>query len=65
MVINKPAGTLTLAGTIRTASNWTYTAGGLNAGTSTLVFAGGTISGSHSLNAVDLRATTTSPPARP
>ena len=58
VVINKPAGTLTLAGTIRTASNWTYTAGVLNAGTSTLVFAGGTITGSHTLNAVDLRATT-------
>src|SRR5439155_10886565 len=58
VVINKPSGTLTLAGTIRTANNWTYTAGTLDPGTSTVVFAGGTITGSHSLNAVDLRATT-------
>ena len=58
VVINKPSATLTLAGTIRTASNWTYTAGTLDPGTSTLVFAGGTITGSHTLNAVDLRATT-------
>ena len=27
VVIDKPAGTLTLAGTIRTGSGWTYTAG--------------------------------------
>jgi len=53
--INKPSGTLTLAGTIRTANNWTYTGGVLDAGTSTLVFAGGTITGSHSLNAVDFQ----------
>ncbi len=59
VVINKPAGTLTLAGTIRTANNWTYTGGTLDPGSSTLVFAGGTVSGSHTLNAVDFRATTT------
>ena len=57
-VINKSAGTLTLAGTIRTASSWTYTAGTVDPGTSTVVFAGGTISGSQTLNAVDVRATT-------
>ena len=50
MVINKPSGTLTLAGTIRTTNNWTYTAGTLDPGTSTVVFAGtATITGSHSL----------------
>ncbi|TME13078.1 MAG: hypothetical protein E6I65_01945 [Chloroflexi bacterium] len=59
LVINKPSGTLSLAGTIRTTNNWTYTAGTLDPGTSTLVFAGGTITGSHTLNAVDVRATTT------
>ena len=59
LVINKPSGTLTLAGTIRTSNNWTYTAGTLDPGTSTVVFAGGTVTGSHTLNAVDFRATTT------
>ena len=44
VVINKPSGTLTLAGTIRTATNWTYTAGTVDPGTSTVVFAGGTVS---------------------
>src|SRR4029079_11554303 len=58
VTINKPSGTLTLAGTIRTAANWTYTGGTVDAGTSTLVFAGGTITGSHTLANVDLRATT-------
>src|SRR5439155_1423714 len=58
VVINKPSGTLTLAGTIRTANNWTYTAGTVDPGTSTVVFAGGTITGSHTLNALDFRATT-------
>src|SRR3990172_6697100 len=56
LVIDKPSGTLTLAGTIRTARNWTYTAGTLDAGTSTVIFAGGTITGSQTLNAVDLGA---------
>src|SRR5439155_569807 len=58
LVINKPSGTLSLVGTIRTTNNWTYTAGTLDAGTSTVLFAGGTITGSHSLNIVDFRATT-------
>ena len=58
LVITKPSGTLTLAGTIRTTNNWTYTAGTVSGGTSTVVFAGGTISGSHTLNALDFRATT-------
>jgi len=44
LVINKPSGTLSLAGTLRTANNWTYTAGTLDPGSSTLIFAGGTIS---------------------
>ncbi len=59
LVINKPSGTLTLTGTIRTANNWTYTAGTLDASAATLVFAGGTISGSHTLGTVHFRATTT------
>ena len=59
LVINKPSGTLTLAGTIRTTHNWTYTAGTVDPGISLVVFAGGTITGSHALNALDFRATTT------
>ncbi|HEY8239035.1 MAG TPA: hypothetical protein VIF63_06345, partial [Candidatus Limnocylindrales bacterium] len=58
VVINKPSGTLTLAGTIRTSTNWTSTAGTIDPGTSTVIFAGGTITGSHTLNIVDVRATT-------
>ena len=59
LVINKPSGTtLSLAGTIRTTNNWTYLGGTVDPGTSTVVFAGGTITGSHALNALDLRATT-------
>ncbi|WP_301101395.1 hypothetical protein, partial [Propionivibrio sp.] len=38
LIINKPAGTLTLVGTITTLNNWTYIAGTLDAGTSTLKF---------------------------
>ena len=43
LVINKASGTLTLAGTIRTGSNWTYTAGTLDPGTSLVVFAGSSV----------------------
>ena len=43
VVINKPSGTLTLVGTIRTTHNWTYTAGTVDAGTSLVVFAGSTV----------------------
>ncbi len=57
--INKPSGTLTLAGTIRTSNGWTYTAGTVDPGTSLVVFAGGTVTGSHTLGALDFRATTT------
>ena len=57
--IDKPSGTLTLVGTLRTASNWTYVAGTVDPGTSLVVFAGGTVTGSHTLNAIDFRATTT------
>ncbi|MBI3615358.1 MAG: hypothetical protein HY211_02460, partial [Candidatus Omnitrophica bacterium] len=56
VTINKPSGTLTLAGTIRTYRNWTYTAGTVDAGTSTVVFLGyssaAAITGSHTLNNV-------------
>ena len=61
LVINKPSGTLTLAGTIRTTNSWTYTAGTLDPGTSTVVFAGGTVSGSHPLNNVEIRGAVTVP----
>ncbi len=59
--INKPSGILTVAGTLRTARNWTFTAapGGLVATGSTVVFTGGSISGSHALNAVEIRGTVT------
>ena len=43
VVINKTSGTLTLAGTIRTSHNWTYSAGTLDPGTSLVVFVGGTV----------------------
>ncbi len=59
LMVNKPSGTLTLSGTIRTSHNWSYTAGTLDPGTSTVVFAGGTVTGTHTLNAIDFRATTT------
>ena len=53
MVIDKPSGTLSLVGTIRTTHNWTYTAGTLDPGTSTVVFAGTlAIGGSHALTDV-------------
>ena len=59
--INKTSGTLTIAGTLRTARNWTYTGGGLNAAGSTLIFNGTqTITGSHALDSVDIRGGTIS-----
>ena len=39
-------------------NGWTYTAGTSTRAASTVVFAGGTINGSHALNALDFRATT-------
>jgi len=55
--IDKAAGSLTLAGTLRTGRNWTYTAGTLDPGTSLVVFNGNlTISGDHALNDVQLRS---------
>src|SRR5690606_27442458 len=38
--INKSSGSLELSGTVDVAGNWTHTAGGLTAGTSTLRFVG-------------------------
>ena len=56
LVINKPSGTLTLAGTIRTTHNWTYTAGTLDAGhVARRLRRHPTISGSHTLNDVDVQ----------
>ncbi len=58
--INKPSGAMTIAGTLRTGANWTYTAapGGLLVAGSTVTFVGGTISGSHTLEAVQIRGGT-------
>ncbi len=60
VVLNKPAGNLTLAGTLRTSHNWTYTAvpGTLTTTGHTMVFAGGTVTGSQTLNAVEIRGGT-------
>jgi hypothetical protein len=59
VIINKPGGTLTMTGTLRTTRNWTWTAGTVDAATSTVIFAGTqTISGSHSLGAVEIRGGT-------
>lgn len=54
VTINKSSGTLTLSGKIRTAFDWTHTAGTISEGSSTIVFAdpasgGGTITGSHTI----------------
>ena len=59
VTINKSAGTLTLAGTIATQANWTYTAGTLNPGTSTVQFFNSssqalTLTGSQTLNHVTI-----------
>ncbi len=55
--IAKPSDTLTIAGTIRTGSNWTYTSGGLVVTGSTVVFNGTlTITGDHTLNNVEMHA---------
>lgn len=50
--INKPSGTLTVAGTLRNLNNsWTYNTGALSVTGSTIVFSqNGTLTGSHSLN---------------
>ena len=50
--INKGGGTLTLASTIRSDRNWTYTAGTVDPGTSTVVFAENdlTLTGSMTFN---------------
>lgn len=59
--INKPSGTLRLDGVLETSTNWTYAAGIVDPGTSTVRFAGMyysaipiLISGSHALNNVVL-----------
>ncbi|MCH7590898.1 hypothetical protein IIB34_07675, partial [PVC group bacterium] len=48
--INKSSGTLTLASTIRTGSDWTYTQGTVDAGSSTVVFADNNLSITGSMN---------------
>ena len=57
LVIDKPAGTLSLAGTIRVATgDWTHVGGTLDPGSSTISFdSGSVISGSHALANVVLR----------
>ena len=59
LTINKSSGTLTLSGTIATIKNWTYTAGTIDAGTSTLQLFNAsnkslTLTGSHTLNNVTI-----------
>ncbi|MGH2489062.1 MAG: beta strand repeat-containing protein, partial [Candidatus Limnocylindria bacterium] len=57
VVIDKPAGTLTLLDILRTGRNWTYATGSLAPGTSSVVFNGNlTIGGDHALNNVELRS---------
>ncbi len=58
ITIDKPAGTLTVSGGLRTGRNWTYLTGGLVTTGSTLVFTGGTITGSHTLDGVQIRGGT-------
>ena len=56
LVIDKPSGTLSLAGTIRTLEDWTYVAGTLDASGSTVSFdTGSVLAGSHTLGNVVLR----------
>ncbi|HYM52608.1 MAG TPA: hypothetical protein VEW45_03880 [Candidatus Dormibacteraeota bacterium] len=58
-IAKPPLVTLTISGTLRTARNWTYTSGDLAAAGSTLVFNGNlTVSGTHTLNNVELRSGT-------
>lgn len=53
IVINKASGTLKLVGHLSVDNNWTYTAGTIDADTSTIAFGvAGTISGSHTLKNV-------------
>ena len=60
--IDKPSGTLTLTGIIRTNRNWTYTSGVVDPGASTVVFAGTlTVSGSQTLNTIEIRGAVTVP----
>ena len=67
LVINKPAGNLTLApagpgtGIFRTSHNWTFVSvpGTFTTTGTTLVFTGGTITGSHTLHNVEIRGTVT------
>ena len=66
VVINKPAGNLTLApagpgtGIFRTSHNWTFTAVGGTFTTTgaTVVFTSGTVTGTHTLANVDIRGGT-------
>ncbi len=55
VVIDKASGTLTLVGTIRTTANWTYIAGTVDPGTSTVVFAGNQTVTSAGMSFYDLR----------
>jgi hypothetical protein len=53
LTINKSSGTLSLASTITVAGNWTWTAGTISPGSSTIYFIGTkTITGSHTLGDV-------------
>ncbi|MBI2269249.1 MAG: T9SS type A sorting domain-containing protein [Bacteroidetes bacterium] len=58
--IDKPSGTLFLSSVISTNSDWTWTQGAVDAGTSTVVFMDKslTITGTHSLNKVTISTNT-------
>ncbi len=58
LVIDKPSGTLSLVGTIRTGRNWTYSAGLVDPGSSLVVLTAGTLSGAMPFFDLDLRGGT-------
>ncbi len=59
ITINKASGTLTLASTISVQNDWTWTAGSISYGSSTVAFVDTlTISGSHGLNSVTFQPST-------
>ncbi len=61
-IVMNTAGTLNLVGTLRVGRNWTYTAGTINPGASTVVFQPNSnkITGSHALNNVIINSASSS-----
>lgn len=62
VIIDKPSGILSLAGTIRTANNWTHVAGAQDAGTTRLILIGPAVMSSAAapLHRLDIRGGTAS-----